>query len=157
MLRKLRQDIGELKAMVSSINSALIVREPGTALAAEAYEGLRRQVAQATAERRAHLVELVRVLEALDNGVTGESLQRLVAGWADQAGVRRWEAVEPVDYFEVIGDGEGQLEVVNAAWVVDDPPKLIKPGLARRTHHAEHVADVAQTDPVDPKPSEEQS
>lgn len=132
MRRKLRQDVSEIKQLVSSINSALIVREPGTALAAEAYEGLRRQVAQATAERRAHLTQLVRILEALDSGVSAESLQSLVEQWADQAGLRRWHEPDPAEYFDIIGNGDGSLEVLQPAWVGGEPAALIKPGLLKR-------------------------
>lgn len=132
MLRKLRTEISEIKQLVSSINTALIVREPGTAMAAEAYEGLRRQVAQATTERRAHLVELVRLIEALDSGVSGDSLHRLVHGWANQAGLERWPDPEPREFFEVIGDADEPVEVVHPAWVATGPDTvLVKPGLLR--------------------------
>ena len=143
MIGKMRRDLGEIKELVSSINAALIVREPGTALAADAYDGLRRQVSQATAERRAHLVELVRILEAIDNGVSGESLHRLVEGWADQAGLSRLCEPTPPEAFDIIDDGDqaGPLEVINPAWVAGDV--LIKQGLARRTSHEQTV----QSDP----------
>ena len=137
MFRKLYREMAEVKALVASINSALIVREPGTALAAEAYDGLRRQIARAASDRQAHLVELVRTIEALDNGVSGESLRRLVEGWAEQAGLRRWEEPTPADFFEVMGEGEGPLEIVNPAWIAGDPVMLVKPGLARRAQPPE--------------------
>lgn len=143
MRSKARQDLAEVKQLVSSINSALIVREPGTALAAEAYEGLRRQVAQATAERHAHLTQLVRILEALDKGVSAESLQLLVEQWAEQAGLRRWHEPDPAEFFEVMGTGDGPLEVLQPAWVGSEPPALVKPGLMKR-----HPASPEPSGPV---------
>lgn len=133
MMARTRRELSEIKELVSSINTALIVREPGTALAADAYDGLRRQVSKATTERRAHLVELVRLLEAIDNGVSGDALRRLVEGWADQAGLSRLSDPTPPEAFEIIDDGDraGPLEVINPAWVAGDV--LIKQGLARRT------------------------
>jgi hypothetical protein len=132
MRSKLRQDVEEVKSLLGSINSALIVREPGTALAADAYDGLRRQVAAATAERHAHLAQLVRILEALDNGVSAESLQQLVEQWAEQAGLRRWDKPDPVELFEIMGTGDGPLEVVQPAWVDGDQSNLVKQGLLKR-------------------------
>jgi len=41
---KLRHHVAELHRMVTSINTALIVREPGTALSADAYDGLRKTI-----------------------------------------------------------------------------------------------------------------
>lgn len=157
MLRKLRTEISEIKQLVSSINTALIVREPGTAVAAEAYDGLRRQVAQATAERRAHLVELVRLLEALDSGVSGDSLQRLVQEWANQAGLERWPDPEPREFFEVMGDGDGPVEVVHPAWVAAGPETvLVKPGLLRR-RDATAAADETDRPASHETPAKEES
>lgn len=132
--RALLEELSIVHEMVSSINTALIVREPGTAVAADAFDGLRRQVAQATAERRAHLIELSRLLEALDKGVSGDQLERLVSGWADQAGLRQsWDS-DQVEWFEIIGERKSAdpLEVAQPAWVAGDPPVLVRPGVARR-------------------------
>lgn len=131
MTRGTRRLLIEIRALVDSINTALIVREPGTALAQEAYDGLRRQVTQATSERRAHLVELVRLQEAIDHGVSADGLRRLVAGWSEQAGLRRCVDPGRRELFEVIGEPSDDLEVVNAAWVAGDPPMLVQPGTLR--------------------------
>lgn len=133
--RQLLAELEALRAIVSSINTALIVREPGTALSAEAFDGLRRQIAQVASDRRAHLVELSRLLDALDKGVSSDQLERLVAGWAEQAGLRRVWDTDIIDRFEIIGERHGStpLEVVQPAWVAgDDPVVLVRPGLARR-------------------------
>lgn len=131
--RKQNDDLAVIREQVSAINTALIVREPGTARSVEAYEGLRRQVAQATTERRAHLVELVRLSEAIDRGVPVEKLGELVAGWSEQAGLRRIDDPSERRLFEVVGEVEPghELEVVNPAWVAGSDAMLIRPGLAR--------------------------
>ena len=153
LLRTLRENVAEIRQMVSSINTALIVREPGTALAADAYEGLRRQVASAASDRRAHLIELVRIQEALDNDVSIESLQRLVAGWSEQAGLRRWEDPEPREFFEIIGDGDGDLELVQPAWVAGEPAELVKPGLLQRSAAASPTS--SETEAVEGQPDKD--
>lgn len=132
LFKRIREDVTQMKDMVHSINTALIVREPGTARSSEAYDGLRRQVAAATTERRNHLLELVRMLEALNSHMSRDQLRALVGDWVEQAGLRRWDDASVTEFFDHIGDGDGPVEVVNSAWVIGDPVTLVKAGLARR-------------------------
>lgn len=132
LFRRLREDVAQMKETLNSINTALIVREPGTARASEAYDGLRRQVAAATTERRNHLLELVRMLEALDSQASRDQLRILVGDWAGQAGLQRWDDTSVTEFFDHIGDGDGPVEIVNSAWVIGDPAALVKAGLVRR-------------------------
>lgn len=132
--RRLQEDVEVIREQVSAINSALIVREPGTARSVDAYDGLRRQVAQASSDRRTHLVELVRLTEAIEGGLPTDKLGELVASWTEQAGLVRVTDGSHRELFEVLGgeDSDAELEVLNPAWVAGEPPMLVRPGLARR-------------------------
>lgn len=113
------------------IDIALIVREPGTARAAEAYEGLRKSVATAARERRQHLAQLVEFVDAIERGATVETLRQRCEQWCIEAGLERRSDVMP-EWFAVV-EGEGPvLEVVAPAWVDSASGQLVKQGTARR-------------------------
>jgi hypothetical protein len=113
------------------IDIALIVREPGTARAAEAYEGLRKSVATAARERRQHLAQLVEFVDAIERGATVETLRQRCEQWCIEAGLERRSDVTP-EWFAVV-EGEGPvLEVVAPAWVDSASGQLVKQGTARR-------------------------
>lgn len=123
-----------LQAKLERIDAALVVRDPGNARSVEAYDGLRKQVAASMRERRAHLVQLMQLSDALDRDASKETLAALSEEWCLQTGLRRWTDLGPPEFFET-AEGDGQLvEVLAPAWVdVSDPlsPVLIRQGMAR--------------------------
>lgn len=121
----------QMHERLSEINIALIVREPGTARAAEAYEGLRKSVATAARERRQHLAQLVEFVDAIDRGATMETLRQRCEQWCVEAGLERRSDKVP-EWFSVV-EGEGPvLEVVEPAWIDATSGQLVKQGTARR-------------------------
>lgn len=116
---------------IRDIDVALIVREPGTARAAEAYEGLRRSVATAARERRQHLAQLVEIADAIERGASIDTLRQRCEQWCLEAGLERRSDVVP-EWFSVV-EGEGPvLEVIAPAWVDSASGQLVKQGTARR-------------------------
>lgn len=93
-LERIEASLQSIDHSMDRVEVATMVREPSTGLAADAYEGLRRQVVAAAAERTAHLVQLARFAEAVRTGDTG-ALPLLVEDWLRQAGVERRE--DPTD------------------------------------------------------------
>lgn len=145
--RRIDDRLAELTHLVSRIETALVVRDPGNAMAAEAYEGLRRNVVASMRERRSHLMQLVRFEDALDRGVDPEGLRQLVHEWSLQAGLERCTDTSREDFFEILADGDGdELIVERPAWVdaAGETPVLVQLGLARRTGGRAGVAP-AQT------------
>jgi hypothetical protein len=121
----------QMHEQLRDINIALIVREPGTARAAEAYEGLRKSVATAARERRQHLAQLVEFADAIDRGASVETLRQRCEQWCLEAGLERRSDVVP-EWFSVV-EGEGPvLEVMEPAWVDGSSGQLVKQGTARR-------------------------
>ena len=129
-MRTTRQ-LSEIARQLDKIEVALIVRDPGTSLSADAYDGLRRQVIAAAQERTAHLVQLALIDEALRDPRDIEGLRTLVEEWMGQAGLTRVDDPSHEQLFEVVsGKGSGR-ELVAPAYVDASSNRIIKQGRAR--------------------------
>lgn len=140
------------------MQTVLMIREPNSTAAAEAYEGLRKQVIATSTERRQHLVQLAEFETALRNGADGSVLQSLVDGWIDQAGLVRVHKAsgDEVDLlFELTEDSGPELKVSAPAYVDSKSRSVVKMGRARKvapgaasrarpaTNHTEPAAPAA--------------
>ena len=117
-MTKNREMLMELKAQVETLKTALVVMDPKVSTSADAYEGLRKQVAVSASSRQAHLVQLAQFSRALRRGASAEQLSRLVQEWMQQAGLVAVEEPNP-DLYEILeGDpAAGRLEVLSPAYV----------------------------------------
>jgi hypothetical protein len=153
MFGRTRQQLDAMQESLHKIESALVVRDPGTARSVEAYDGLRKQIGAAMRHRRQHLVQLTLMAEALDRGADNDSLRSMVAEWASQAGLRRWTDPTPLHFFETMGGEASSYEVAVPAWVDEQGEEtiLVKAGLLRGLPEAagDLGAEVAVEDPVD--------
>ena len=129
--RRMPQQLAALEARLASIEGMLLLKDPGAAKAAEAYEGLRRQIVSATAERITHLVHLAQLDAALVAGESTESLGLLVADLLAQAGLLRWDNPTLEGAFEIPPDAEGgELQVVEPAYVEAHSGRVVRQGRA---------------------------
>jgi hypothetical protein len=142
------------------METILMVREPSSVVAGEAYEGLRRQVVSAVSERWTHVSQLAQLDLALSHGTTPDMLAKLVDEWLDQAGVLRVSDPGHPDFavlFEVVADGGGRLEVIEPAYLDKTTSRIIKTGRAQRAVRDKRAAsparhtETASESPVDPK------
>jgi len=125
--------------------------DPKVSTSAEAYDGLRKQVAVAASSRQAHLVQLAQFSRAIRRGASAEQLERLVEEWMQQAGLAAVIDPNP-DLYEVLdGDaGVGNLEVLAPAYMDPQTGQLIAMGQARwRAIADEASATLASTKPDD--------
>lgn len=101
-LDKIEEALSRIDRSIDRIEVATIVREPSTGPAAEAYEGLRRQVVAAVSDRTAHLGQLAQLAEVVRRGDTAD-LRLLVEDWMRQAGLERRDDPTGDRYFDVLG------------------------------------------------------
>jgi hypothetical protein len=129
----IRTQLAEIRRLVERIEVALLVRDPGSTRAAEAYDGLRKQILAATAERRAHLVQLAELDAAVRRSPDPEQLRQRLDDWLNQQGiVRRNDPNADRELFDIAGsDGDG-LVVDHPAYVDGKTEMVIKRGRARR-------------------------
>lgn len=122
------------------MRTVLIVKEPETIQSANAYEGLRKQVIAAVAERRSHLGQLASMAVALQRAGSIDDLVPQVEEWLNQAGVVRMSSVpegaRAQDFFEDL-DGVGieggqEIEIVEPAYVDQQTGIVLRLGRSRR-------------------------
>lgn len=141
------------------MQTVLMIREPGSTAAAEAYEGLRKQVIATSTERRQHLVQLAEFETALRNGASISALQALVDGWMQQAGLTRVHKATPEDMdllFELTEDSGPEFKVTAPAYVDAKSRSVIRTGRGRKVASEGSVASRPETLQTEPAAEAEQ-
>ena len=134
-LEQINRSLDLLDRRAEQMETILMVREPASVAAADAYEGLRKQVVSAVSERLSHLSQLVQLDHALRNGADGAVLRQMTDGWFEQAGLER---VTDPDHpqaeviYELLEDEGGPLQVVEPGYLDRLNGRIIRPGRALR-------------------------
>lgn len=92
--------LAEIERQLDRVYTALVVRDPGTPLSADAYEGLRKQVVASAQARTTHVAQLAEFDVALQRGASADDLRQLSSQWLQQAGVVRVEDADVPEAFE---------------------------------------------------------
>jgi hypothetical protein len=131
-MSKNRETLLELKAQLETLKTALVVMDPKVSTSADAYDGLRKQVAMAASSRQAHLQQLAQFSRALRRGAGTDQLSSLIDEWMQQAGLAAVVDPNP-DLYEILeGDpSSGRLEVTAPAYLDPQTGVLIAQGQAR--------------------------
>jgi hypothetical protein len=149
-MTRTRETLMELRAQVETLKTVLVVMDPKVSTSADAYEGLRRQVAMAASSRQAHLVQLAQFSRALRRGVSVDQLSSLVEEWMQQAGLTAVTEADP-DLYEVLeGDSDsGRFEVLSPAYMDPQSGQLVALGQARWSPLPEEAATSASSESND--------
>ena len=127
------QEIGsvlvDLRLSIERIDASLVVRDPGNVRSADAYDGLRKQIAVSAGDRRRLLVLLTELGEAIRRKEDHQSLQARFEEWSSQAGITVLSELnsEHFDYLETDG---GKVEISQPAYVEIDSGRTIRRGVA---------------------------
>lgn len=135
MNRHDREQLDRIEVLLQRLDSAVVVRDPGSARAAEAFDGLRKSVIQASKSHRVHVAHLVALDESIRSGGTLDLVRLRVAEYLRELGVERLETPEVSEAFDIVGDSDGDLEVLEAAIIErfdDGRISVLKVGKARR-------------------------
>ncbi len=138
-VERITGQIDQLDRRTEKMEVILMVREPTTSVAADAYEGLRKQVVTAVTDRMAHLAQLVQLDAALTAGAEADTVGKLARGWVEQASLER--IVDPEHpqrdlLFEMVEDLGGRHEVLEPAYVDALTGRVIRRGSIRRADGA---------------------
>ena len=134
-LDRVGQHLDQLDRRAEKMETILMVREPSAPVAADAYEGLRKQVVTAVTARLTHLAQLVQLDAALAHGADRDYIARTVSGLLEQASLARVTDTNRADQdllFELVEDLGGPVEVLEPAYVDLASGRVIRPGQARR-------------------------
>lgn len=130
--RTTEETLEKVLAQVHEIKTALVIRDPGNRLSADAYQGLRQAVIAGANARRSHLVQLAQMAEAINGGARQQDLENLVAEWLLQAGLTPVSDPSDLSLFEVI-DGPGEsIQVRRPAWIDTQTGAIVKKGTVHR-------------------------
>ena len=146
-LDRVGQHLDQLERRAEKMETILMVREPASTAAADAYEGLRKQVVTAVTERLTHLAQLAQLDAALSHGADRDQIARTVTGWLEQASLARVTEFGGGDQdlrFELVEDLGGQAEVLEPAYVDLVNRRVIRQGQARRIAPAPAAAPVGE-------------
>lgn len=129
MRRALEERLARIEERLERLQLLLMVREPQTGAAADAYEGLRRQVVASASERTAHLAQLARLDSEVSAGASPESVERLLRDLLAESGL------EPVTQpnateFEIVGGSGSELVLVEAAYIERSTGRIVRRGKA---------------------------
>ncbi|MBW6436449.1 hypothetical protein KZ829_22160 [Actinoplanes hulinensis] len=138
-IEKIAKLIDQIDRRVERIETVTLVREPGTAAAAEAYEGLRKQVVAAVQNRTSHLAQLAQIDAAVAHGAAAEDLAELLGRCFEQAGLEKVDDADDPEhtrYFKFVGDRDsGRPEVIEAAYVDRATGRAVRLGVAKYVGH----------------------
>lgn len=131
-LDKIESLLGELRHDAELLRTVLVIREPDTVTAANAYEGLRKQIVAVAQEHWAHLAQLVEIDVSINHTDSIEVTRGLVDDWLIRAGVRRisqpTDSRQLTELFEDLGGHGSTVEIRSPAYVDSATGRLIRKG-----------------------------
>ncbi|HAM24816.1 MAG TPA: hypothetical protein DHW34_05235 [Actinobacteria bacterium] len=138
---RIEKDLRTLQSDVSKLTAALVVREPATATAAEAYDGLRKAVMAGPQARRQMLVQLVELTDFAERNISIVEMRQILDEQRKRAGlVDITDGGTYPELFEIV-EGSGELiSVRRPAWVDEQTGQVIQRGTA-----------VAEPKPIEPE------
>jgi hypothetical protein len=104
MSKKLQ--LSRIENLLQRLDAAVVVRDPGSARAAEMYEGLRRQIIQSGKNHRTHLSHLLALQDSIDRGADIDLVRERINEYLKELGIAKSSNVSNIDSFEVV-EGEG--------------------------------------------------
>jgi hypothetical protein len=134
-IRQTRDLTEQIERRLDKMETVLIIREPSSTVAAEAYDGLRKQIITALSERQAHVTQLVQFAAALDSGADLPTLSSMVAGWLESANVIATSDPHTPDadiLFQMVEDLGGPVDVLAPAYVDTATNRVIRQGRIRK-------------------------
>lgn len=134
LIRELTDRLDKMERRSEKMELILMVREPGSTAAADAYDGLRKQIIAGVTDRLAHLTQLVQFDAAVRNQASPKILSSMVQGWLDASGlaiVTDSEHGQRDLLFEVVENLGGPPEVLEPSYVDAQSNRVIRRGKIR--------------------------
>ena len=166
MGRYINERLVQIQALLERIDAALIVRDPGTTRSAEAFDGLRRQIAYAAKARRSHVSHLLALDESIRTGGNIDLIAARLKEYLRELGIERIYDTSLSEAFDIAGDRSGEIEVVEPAVIEreeDGRVTVLRVGKAIRTVRPEPepelvevVSQEAPAEPVEAQPQTEE-
>jgi len=148
----------EMLTLLNRIETALVVRDPGSKISADAYDGLRKMLLQSSKNRRIHVSHLLSLSDSLKREASIDQVRDRVNDFLLELGVSYWSDTSLTEVFDVVeGDGTS-LECIEPAVVEkleDGRIVEVRRGTARRVPGPESESVVAPESTATTGPIEE--
>lgn len=132
-----KQQLHQIENLLQRLDAAVVVRDPGNARAAEAYEGLRKQLIRSSTNHRSHIAHLLSLSDSLKREASMELIRDRVSDFLAELGVKFISDYSHPDLFEIVETVHGEahsFEVLESAVIehMDDGSIMaIRPGKVR--------------------------
>ena len=130
-LDAIESSLRDLCHQLEIMKTILIVKEPESTMAANAFEGLRKQIVAVAQEHWAHLAQLAAMDVAVNHVTEVSELRGVSKEWLDQAGVLRVDDPthkNAAEIFETVGGGAEIVEIFQPAYLDSATGRIIKAG-----------------------------
>lgn len=107
-----KKQLNEIERLLNRLDAAVVVRDPGNAHSAEAYDGLRKQIIRSGTNHRAHLAHLIALSESLDRGAGIELIRDRVKDFLAELGVKPISDYIYPELFEIVETIQGEQDGV---------------------------------------------
>ena len=128
-LQEIGQVLIDLQRSIERIDASLVVRDPGNVRSADAYDGLRKQIAISAGDRRRLLVLLTELGEAIRRKEDHQSLQARFDEWSSQAGIGVLSEFNS-EYFDYVETDSDAIDISQPAYVEIESGRTIRRGVA---------------------------
>ena len=133
--RELDERLERIESLLHRLDAAVVVREPGNARSAEAFDGLRKLMIQSGSSQRSHVAHLLSLSDSLDRDAPIELIRDRVSDFLRELGVEKSHDVSKIEWFEIT-DGEGPgIECLSPAVIQtlsDQSTFIVRKGTGRR-------------------------
>jgi hypothetical protein len=147
MRRALEERLARIEERLERLQLLLMVREPQTGVAADAYEGLRRQVVASASERTAHLAQLARLDSEVSGGASPESVERLLRDLLAESGLEAVTQPNAAE-FEIVSGSGNELVLVEAAYIERATGRVVRRGKATAVDRSAGMASAQPAAPA---------
>jgi len=107
-----KKQLHQIESFLNRLDAALVVRDPGNAHSAEAYDGLRKQIIRSGTNHRAHLAHLIALSDSLERGAGIELIRDRVKDFLAELGVRPVSDYLYPELFDVVETIQGEQDGV---------------------------------------------
>ena len=123
-----RSQLSRIENLLQRLDAAVVVRDPGSARAADMYEGLRKQIIQSGKNHRMHLSHLIALQDSIERGADIDLIRDRVNDYLNELGIQKTSDTTHIDSFEVIEGKGSNFECIEPAII-----ELLEDG-SIRTH-----------------------
>jgi hypothetical protein len=117
-----KKQLHQIEHLLHRLDAAVVVRDPGNAHSAEAYDGLRKQIIRSGTNHRAHLAHLLALSDSLERGAGIELIRDRVKDFLAELGVRPISDYLYPELFDVVETIQGE----------EDGVKVLEPAVAEQ-------------------------